>query len=184
MRGRDTIQVYVKAEGTNKPNPQLKAFTKVESELLYHDFFKYKSVGSTIRSVSGSNLYPHPLPAKDKGRRFINMISPKGYINYSDLAEMIVRANTRVVDNFFQEIRRHLNLLERPLVGARGAGKTYIYANYNPKYAQQLVTIYRTYYNFIKPRKYYNTKSKDVTPAMRIGIANKVYSLRDVIYFI
>ncbi len=33
MRGRDTIQVYVKAESPDKPNPQLKAFTKIDLEV-------------------------------------------------------------------------------------------------------------------------------------------------------
>jgi beta-glucosidase len=34
MRGRDTIQLYIKAEGVDSPNPQLKAFRKVDLETL------------------------------------------------------------------------------------------------------------------------------------------------------
>jgi beta-glucosidase len=33
MKARDTVQVYVKAEREGTPNPQLKAFTKVELEV-------------------------------------------------------------------------------------------------------------------------------------------------------
>lgn len=40
------------------------------------------------------------------------------------------------------------SMLERPLTTARGDKKSYIYANFNPKYAQYMVTILRTYYNF------------------------------------
>jgi len=52
-----------------------------------------------------------------------------------NMAKIIVNVNMRAINNFFQELRRDVNVLERPLVGARGVGKTYIYANYNPKYA-------------------------------------------------
>jgi len=103
------------------------------------------------------------ITTHDEGNRFINLISPKEFLNLQELSEMIVYISTRTIDNFFQEIRRHLNLLERPLFGASSGGKTYIYANYNPKYAQQLVTIYRTYYNYCKPRKYYNRDKSDMT---------------------
>jgi hypothetical protein len=70
-------------------------------------------------------------------------------------------------------------ILERPLVTSRGNGKSYIYSNVNPKYAQYTITILRTYYNFCKP-----TKIKGViqTPAQRLGIANKVYEWKDIIY--
>ncbi len=96
------------------------------------------------------------------------------------MADMIIHANIRAVDNFFQELRRHLNLLERPLVGSRSS-KAYIYTNYNLKYAKMLLTIFRAYYNFMKPRKYYDKRK--MTPAQRIGVADRVYTFRDIIYF-
>ncbi|WP_190286040.1 hypothetical protein [Bacillus thuringiensis] len=34
---------------------------------------------------------------------------------------------------------------------ARGDGKSYIYSNFNPKYAQMALTIIRTHYNFCMP---------------------------------
>lgn len=37
-------------------------------------------------------------------------------------------------------IRRRLYVLERPLVTARGNGKSYIYAKFNPKYVQYALT--------------------------------------------
>jgi hypothetical protein len=41
-------------------------------------------------------------------------------------------------------------------------------------------TILRTYLNFCETFKY---KKKDVTPAMLLGIANKPFTLEDIIYF-
>lgn len=161
-----------------------KAFLKISHDMSNHEFYGTKIINGKLLYTQGKNLYAHPLPAIDEGKRYINLISYNEHTSPDTLAEMIYHVSTRTVDNFFQEIRRHINILERPLVGGRGAGKTYIYANYNPKYAQQLATIYRTYYNFIKPRKYYNEDKRNITPAMRIGIADKVYSLKDIVYFV
>lgn len=71
-----------------------------------------------------------------------------------------------------QQIRRRISILERPIVSSRNAeGKSYIYANFNPKYAQYALTILRTWYNFCSA---YKTKDKMVaTPAQRLGIATK-----------
>jgi len=182
-KSRNELDKWFQGTGMTANGIYEKAIAKIESDLFNHDFEKHKIVNGKTIASSGNNLYQHPLPAIDEGRRFINLISPKGHLAPDELAEMIVHANTRTVDNFFQELRRHLNLLERPLLGARGGGKTYIYANYNPKYAQQLITIYRTYYNFLKPRKYYNKDKRNITPAMRIGIADKVFTIRDIVYF-
>ncbi len=83
------------------------------------------------------------------------------------------------VNNFLQEIRRSLSVLERPLVTSRGDGKSYIYANFNPKYAQMSITILRTYYNFCNT---ITTNGDKKTPAQRIGIADKMYDWNDIIY--
>lgn len=183
LEAKKELDAWIKTTGSKARFVYDKAIEKVSHDLLYHDFESVKIINGNAIKIPTNNLYPHPLPAKDEGKRNMNLISPKGYIGNDDLAEMIVKSNTRVVDNFFQEIRRHLNVLERPLVGARGTGKTYIYANYNPKYAQQLVTIYRTYYNFCKLRKYYNRKKADMTPAMNLGLVDRVFDFKDIIYF-
>lgn len=79
---------------------------------------------------------------------------------------------SRAINNYFQSVRRHIYELERLLVAVRGDGKSYIYANYNPKYAQQLLTIFRIVYNFC----WKTTVGKfRMTSAQRIGITDKVY---------
>jgi hypothetical protein len=78
-------------------------------------------------------------------------------------------------------MRRRLSVLERPLVTARGDGKSYIYANFNPKYAQYAATILRTYYNFCVPFK--ASRKIRLTPAQKLGITKKAFTLRDIIYF-
>ncbi|MBG9545130.1 hypothetical protein ABE29_20920 [Cytobacillus firmus] len=52
------------------------------------------------------------------------------------VASMILEVNDNATNFFIQQIRRRLSILERPLTTARGDGKSYIYSNFNPKYAQ------------------------------------------------
>lgn len=64
---------------------------------------------------------------------------------------------------------------------ARGIEKSYIYANINLKYAQFAVTILRTYYNFCK--EIITPNGKPETPAQKLGITDKVYTIYDILYF-
>lgn len=73
-----------------------------------------------------------------------------------------------------------MSILERPLTTARGDGKSYIYSNFNSKYAQMALTILRTYYNFCFPYKTPNDEK--LTPAQRLGITNKKFNINDIIY--
>jgi hypothetical protein len=98
------------------------------------------------------------------------------------MAGYLCGINSRATDEFFQLIRRSLNLLERPLVGAHHAKKSYIYANLNPKYAHQELTLLRTWYNFCLPWQR-GGKNKKLTPAQRLGIADRAYTLEDIIYY-
>ena len=71
--------------------------------------------------------------------------------------------------------------MTRPLMTARGDGKDiYIYANFNPKYAQYALTILRTFYIFCETYK--SADGKELTPARRLGITDKVFDLKVIIY--
>ena len=96
------------------------------------------------------------------------------------LAEMLYNMDMRAINTYSNQIRRRASILERPLVSGRGEGKGYIYSNFNPKYAHYMLTILRTYLNFCETFKY---KKEDVTPAMLLGIADKPFTMEDIIYF-
>lgn len=91
-----------------------------------------------------------------------------------------MNANDNETNTFIQHIRRRLSILERPITTARGDGKSYIYFNFNPKYVQMALTILRTYYNFCLLYKTPNGTNE--APAQRLGIAKKVFDLKDIIY--
>ncbi|SDN93533.1 hypothetical protein SAMN04487897_10650 [Paenibacillus sp. yr247] len=123
----------------------------------------------------------HPLPSIDQGKRFVDCTTDLSSYEIEHVANMLVKVNDKATSAFMQQIRRRLSILERPLVTARGEGKSYIYANFNPKYAQYALTILRTFYNFCLP---YNSWDKvKVTPAQRLGIADKQFTMKDIIYF-
>lgn len=67
------------------------------------------------------------------------------------------------MDFFIQLIRRGIFTLERPLVTAREEGKSYIYSNFNPEYAQYALTILRVNFNFCMP--YTSIDGEKLTPA-------------------
>lgn len=76
-------------------------------------------------------------------------------------------------------MRRRLSIVERPLVTARGDGKSYIYANFNPKYAQMTVTILRTFNNFCLANKNSGTRK---TSAQQLGLTEKQFTMKDIHY--
>lgn len=96
-----------------------------------------------------------------------------------DVASLIINVYDNATNAFIQQIRRRLSILERPLTTARGDGKSYIYSNFNPKYAQMAITILRTYYNFCFP---FTSNGTRETPAQRLGITDRTFDLKEIIY--
>ena len=140
----------------------------------------YEYYPGTIYPMKSLGPITSPLSTKSEGTRRINFLTDTTDLMNSELANIVARVNTIPVDTFFQKLRRSVNILERPMVTARGDKKSYIYANYNPRYAHYAVTIFRTFYNFCWTTDVFGTK---MTPAQRIGIADKVYDIKDIIYF-
>ena len=130
--------------------------------------------------VRGNKPIKHPLPSLDEGIRWVNPISNIKNIDNNELAYLILQVNSRTINNFYQMVRRKITILERPLITARGDGRSYIYSNCNPKYAQELLTIFRTFYNFCWTKGKGKSKS---TPAQRLGLTDKVFDYKDIVYF-
>lgn len=156
------------------------AYLKLVNQLKFHQFHKVESDGHLTYKVWARNPIDYPLPPKDKGDFFVDCKTDVSSEDTEHLANMILKVSDRATNNFMQNIRRRLSILERPLVTARGDGKSYIYANFNPKYAQMAVTILRTYYNFCLANKTEGTRK---TPAQQSGLTDKQFTMSDIIYF-
>lgn len=125
-----------------------------------------------------NNPLEHPFRPRDKGSYLVDCRTDVSGLDASELASAIMNINDHATNSFIQQIRRRISILERPLVTATGQDKSYIYANFNPQYAQYALTILRTYYNFCLP---FGRKNKK-TPAQRIGLTDKTYDMKDIIY--
>ena len=101
--------------------------------------------------------------------------------NYNDydfehLVNLFDMASTHSTDSYFQLTRRRIRLVERPLKTMANSNQWNGYSAYNPKITQQLLNIFRAYYNFC-------LKGQDgKTPAMRIGMAKAKIEVEDVLY--
>jgi len=157
------------------------AIKKLAEDLSYHSLYKYVDFNGKSYPIHANNPIEHPYPFKDEGARYVDCVTDLSYLSNDELADLLYNVNSRSINTFFNQIRRRLSILERPLVSSRGEGKSYIYANFNPMYAQYSLTILRTFLNFCETYKY---KGENVTPAQRLGITNKKFKIEDIIYFV
>ena len=99
----------------------------LKRRLNTHKFYETKiALDGTPYNVNKENKIEHPIAMADRGSRYINVITDTSKLSDEHLARLIVKASDNSVNAFLQEIRRSLSVLERPLVTARGDGKSYI----------------------------------------------------------
>lgn len=156
------------------------AFYQMVETLEHHHFHGTVKLDGKEHYRWGRNPLEHPLATKDQGYRLVDCTTDISALETKFIANMLMKVNDYAVNNFNQQMRRRISILERPLVTARGDGKSYIYSNFNPKYAQFSVTVLRTYYNFCMT---YKSGTVRVTPAQELGLTNKKYTIKDIIYF-
>lgn len=155
------------------------AYLQMTELFKTHTFHKEVITASGTHLEYANNPILHPLATIDRGLRSVDCTTNLSTLEPSEIAALIMNVNDNATNTFIQQIRRRLSILERPLTTARGDGKSYIYSNFNPKYAQMAITILRTYYNFCFAFKSNETME---TPAQRLGITEKKFDLKDIIY--
>ncbi|WP_254178205.1 MULTISPECIES: insertion element protein [unclassified Planococcus (in: firmicutes)] len=174
------LRKWAKAKGLKYDSLSEIALWQLQETMVVHKFHeKDVAPNGEIYYTQGKNRLKHPIPTSDRGHRLLDVLTDTHHLTNNQLAILLEQVNDNAINNFFQIVRRRLSILERPLVTARGDGKSYIYSNFNPKYSQMATTILRTYYNFCMPFKANDT---ELTPAQRLGIANRVYTWEDIIY--
>ncbi len=154
---------------------------RIEHRLETHRFAEQFERQGRVQRRWARNHLQHPLAAVDKGYYDIDCTTDISAYDPSEVADMLMHVNNNATSSFLQQIRRRLSILERPLMTARGDGKSYIYSNFNPRYAQYAITILRTYFNFCVPYK--TSDGRKLTPAQRLGLADKKFGIQDILYF-
>jgi hypothetical protein len=121
--------------------------------------------------------------------RFIG-VQPLSGINEQaiELASFILQETSlNGVDNWFQILRRLVNMLERPVTSATNSKRWNAYAGYNPTWMCKLIEIMRVYNNFCRTNertlKAVQSKEEPTTAAQRIGLTSKVYDAQDILSF-
>ena len=102
--------------------------------------------------------------------------------------DLMEQASLHAVDNYFLMLRRRLNMMERPIATASQSDSVWSgYAPYNPKHICMLIEIFRVYHNYVltdeKNNIKHGYKRKALTPAQRLGLVDKAFSIYDLIEF-
>ena len=174
------LKKFCKDRGYPDDDLKMTAIWYIEEELRYHAFYnKHATALGELYITRTKNKLKHPQATSDRGKREIDVMTDLTHLADFEFARLLEGVNDNAINMFFQMARRRLFILERPLSTSRGDGLSYIYSNFNPKYAQMAITILRTYYNFCNPIFKNGIKK---TPAQLLGIADKQYEWRDIIY--
>lgn len=140
-----------------------------------------ENIGSTK-----SEWLVHPFPKYRQTMEVKPLVNPIEGIDEQS-SEALLDISTHGVDNYFQMIRRRINMLERPITSATNSLRWNGYAAYNPKWAVMLVEIFRVYHNYVhtdeKTLRNKKLKFKPKTPAQKLGIAKTKYSVDDILSF-
>jgi len=121
----------------------------------------------------------HPLPDSSEANKAVCYLTDFGDLDPDHMARLYLKATLHPIDRFFQQVRRRISLLERPIGSASNAGRTwYGYSAYQPENIEKLLGIFRLYYNYCL------TGMDEKTPAMKLGLAKGVIPVEDIIYFV
>jgi transposase-like protein len=121
----------------------------------------------------------HPFPSMSEPEKQICYLTDMGDYKVDHLARLYSRASLHAIDRYFMQIRRRINLLERPISTSSAAGRVwYGYSPYNAEVVIKLLTIFRVFYNYVAAGE------DGKTPAMRLGLAKAKIDIEDLLYFV
>ena len=132
------------SRGIDTKNLRTLALQYLTEVLQKHEFSEEKIKDGQRYREYINNPSIHPLASENRGLHTVDCTTDLSSYEPCDVARMTLNVNDHSTNSFIQLVRRRISLLERPLTTARGDKKSYIYANFNPKYAQYMVTILRT----------------------------------------
>ena len=120
----------------------------------------------------------HPLPTLQEPNKDVRRITPTPNMEPGDTARLHVGASLGRVDNVFELTRRFMSARERPFYTPSGGCNQvwYGHAPYNPDMVRKYLDIFQAVNNFI------HTGADGVTPAMRLGFADRPLAYADVVW--
>lgn len=120
----------------------------------------------------------HPFPTMSEPEKAVAFLTDLGDYDEEHKAWLYNKASMHGVDSFFNQVRRRLSLLERPIHSKSNNGRIWNgYSPYNPGNVAKVLDIMRTVHNYIL------TGRDGKTPAVRLGLAKAPLDYEDIIYF-
>lgn len=121
--------------------------------------------------------YSVPLHRIHECEKYLAFVTDRTRLEEDDLFSIMMDASLHRIDSFFNQVRRRVTALERPIHSQSNAGRVWTgYSPYDPMNVERLVQIFRTYYNYVLPGEDGNT------PAMRLGLARGPVEIRRILY--
>jgi len=120
----------------------------------------------------------HPFPSMSEPEKSVAYLTDLSDHDEDHQAWLYNKASLHGVDSFFNQVRRRLSLLERPVHSKSNNGRIWNgYSPYNPGHVAKVLDIMRTVHNYIL------TGRDGKTPAERLGLAQAPLDYEDIIYF-
>lgn len=119
------------------------------------------------------------LPHMGEPLKEVSCLTDWGGADADRIAGGMLSASLHPIDRFFMQLRRRVSLLERPIASASSGGRTWHgYSAYNPEIAQRIMGLFRVIYNYCLVGK------DGKTPAMRLGLADKPLTHKEILDFV
>ena len=136
----------------------------------------------------------YPFSTKAEPMKRIAYLTDRGTYDLLHIARLYGIASLHRVDNFFMRVRRRVAGLERGTAYPRRAERKWsLYAYYDPRMVEDMLTIVRCYVNYVQPSRNVSPGNEDEaeeikprraeTAAMRIGLAKGAIRIEDILYF-
>lgn len=120
----------------------------------------------------------HPFPTMSEPEKAVAYLTDLDDYEEDHKAWLYNKASLQGVDSFFNQVRRRLSLLERPIHSKSNKGRIWNgYSPYDPGNVTKVLDIMRTIHNYIL------TGKDGKTPAERLGLAKAPLDYEDFIYF-
>ena len=96
----------------------------------------------------------HPFPTMGEPEKAVAYLTDLGDYDEDHKAWLYNKASLHGVDSFFNQVRRRLSLLERPIHSKSNKGRIWNgYSPYNPGNVTKVLDIMRTVHNYVLPAR-------------------------------
>lgn len=122
-----------------------------------------------------------PLPTMSEPEKAMCWLTEHDGFDEDHVAWLYNKASLHSVDSYFMRTRRSIAMCERPMRSQSNEGRIWsAYQAYNPSILKKMLEIYRVYSNYCDTPMQGKNKT---TPAMRLGLADAVLPLEDILYY-